>query len=215
MDPSSPKSVTQVPDYIKEPFWGDMNIAEPGQRVTDPTASTPSSPPFPSLNVSSNNAKSEANVHTITAGGGSETVPTVSASAPIPQGLGNESVKDPTTAPTPSSAAPQEDYNALSVGNGLTEGQSEGPFAAPATTQSETVSSGTATSTTAAPSSASPPERNRDRSTFFTGRKYFDVTYFVPLHKWLNEGGSKEDYYWRPAQANVPLPEANRASHNS
>ncbi len=131
--------------------------------------------------------------------GQSETVPTASASDPIPQGLGNE----------PPATQEQTSFNHVP------EGQSEGPFASPVHTQSETASSGTATSTDGVPSSASPPERNRDRSTFFTGRKYFDITYFVPLHQWLNEGGSREDYYWRPAEANVPLPEANRASHNS
>jgi len=162
-----------------------------------------------------------------------------------------QSEVDPTTAPTPNSAEPQEVTSALSAPLGLTEGQrvadptltnvingevkseqtsalssapqdatshegqSEGPFASQGPTQSETASSGTASASTDAPSSASPPERNRDRSTFFTGRKYFDVTYFVPLHQWLNEGGTREDYYWRPAEGNVALPQANNASRYS
>jgi len=158
-DHSSPKSVGQIPDYIKEPYWGEPNVAErKGQREVDPT-----------------------------------------------------------TALTPDSAEPQEVTSVSSAPLGLTEGQSEGPFAsqAPAPTQFETASSGTASSSIDAPSSASPPERNRDRSTFFTNRKYFDVTYFVPLHKWLEDGGSYDDYYWRPADANVALPQPNRASHNS
>ena len=95
------------------------------------------------------------------------------------------------------------------------EGQSDGPFATQVSTQSENATSTSASKEDSVVSSASPPERNRDRSTFFTGRKYFDVTYFVPLHQWLNEGGSRDDYYWRPAEANVALPEPNRASHQS
>ena len=95
------------------------------------------------------------------------------------------------------------------------EGQSDGPFAIPQSKESETVSSTIADTSTSAPSSASPPERNRDRATFFKNRKYFDVTYFVPLHQWLEDGGAYDDYYWRPADANVALPQPNRASHNS
>jgi len=130
---------------------------------------------------------------------------------------------DPTTAPTSSSAAGQTvDLNASSVGSGLTEttsmtgaltgtgwheGQSDGPFASAditPTTQSETASSQSATAGEGVVSNASPPERNRDESTRFKGRKYYDVTYFVPLHEWLSKGGTREDYDWRP------LPEANR-----
>jgi len=133
----------------------------------------------------------------------SEAVPTVSDSAPIPPTSGNE----------PSEADVQVHMNTYHMSKA--EGQSEGPFATQAPIQSETASSGTASISTDAVSNASPPERNRDRSTFFTGRKYFDVTYFVPLHQWLNEGGSREDYYWRPAEANVPLPVASQASHRS
>ncbi len=138
----------------------------------------------------------------------SETLPTPSASAPTPQGLG-QSETDPITAPTPNSASAPEDSSVSSAERGLTEGPSAGPFATPQGTQSETALSGTVTSTDAAPSSASPPERNRYRSTFYKGRKYYDVTNYVPLHEWLNCGGTREDYEWRP------LPEANRASHQS
>jgi len=133
------------------------------------------------------------------------------------------SAVDPTTASTPSSAVGQTvDLNASSVGSGLTEttsmtgaltgtgwheGQSDGPFASAditPTTQSETASSQSATAGEGVVSNASPPERNRDESTRFKGRKYYDVTYFVPLHEWLSKGGTREDYDWRP------LPEANR-----
>ena len=102
---------------------------------------------------------------------------------------------------------------APSVASGLTEpqeGQSDGPFASNVTIGSTPepviVSSTSAESETSAVSSASqtPPERNRDESTRFKGRKYYDVTYFVPLHEWLSKGGTREDYDWRP------LPEANR-----
>jgi len=73
------------------------------------------------------------------------------------------------------------------------------------------VSSPSVESETSVVSSAlqTPPERNRDESTRFKGRKYYDVTYFVPLHEWLSKGGTREDYDWRP------LPEANRASNFS
>ncbi len=166
--------------------------------------------------TSSSNVEDMARLYTEqTNVGQREAVPTASVSAPIPQGLG-QSETTPTASisqDAPNVAIPEVQSSHAFVASH--EGQSEGPFAAPQGTQSEPVSSGTATSTTDAPSNASPPERNRDRSTFFTGRKYFDVTYFVPLHQWLNEGGSRDDYYWRPAEANVPLPEANRASHQS
>jgi len=108
------------------------------------------------------------------------------------------------------------------------EGQSDGPFASTVDSQPSSASSTTAESITNAASHASQPdwkqdqaetsrlapERNRDRSTFFTGRKYYDVTYFVPLHQWLNEGGTEADYHWRPAEGNVPT-QFNRASHQS
>ncbi len=86
-------------------------------------------------------------------------------------------------------------------------GQSDGPFAATSPiTSLQDVPSTSAENETSAVSSASqtPPERNRDESTRFKGRKYYDVTYFVPLHEWLLKGGTREDYDWRP------LPEANR-----
>src|SRR5258707_444443 len=106
--------------------------------------------------------------------------------------------------------ASEEVTNASSVESGSTEGQSDGPFAKTiGESQSTTVSSTTADSTTDAVSPASPPERNRDESTRFKGRRYYDVTYFVPLHEWLSKGGTREDYDWRP------LPEANRASNFS
>ncbi len=138
-----------------------------------------------------------------------------------------ERATDPTTAPTPSSAEPQEVSNASSVGSGSTEtdgigrqlikptGQSDGPFASNVTSGDTSepviVSSPSVESETSAVSSASqtPPERNRDESTRFKGRKYYDVTYFVPLHEWLSKGGTREDYDWRP------LPEVNRASNFS
>jgi|SRR5882724_10162973 len=129
-----------------------------------------------------------------------------------------ERATDPTTAPTPSSAEPQEATNVSSVGSGLIEpqeGQSDGPFASNVTSGDTSepviVSSLSVESETSAVSSASqtPPERNRDESTRFKGRKYYDVTYFVPLHEWLLKGGTREDYDWRP------LPEANRASNFS
>ncbi len=85
----------------------------------------------------------------------------------------------------------------------------DGPFASTQSTTSETVSTGNATESADVSTSASPPERNRDESTRFKGRKYYDVTYFVPLHEWLSKGGTREDYDWRP------LPEANRASNFS
>ena len=139
----------------------------------------------------------------------------------------DQRVADPTTAPTPSSAEPQEVSNASSVGSGSTEtdgigrqlieptGQSDGPFASNVTSGDTSepviVSSPSVESETSAVSSASqtPPERNRDESTRFKGRKYYDVTYFVPLHEWLSKGGTREDYDWRP------LPDANRASNFS
>jgi len=138
-----------------------------------------------------------------------------------------ERATDPITAPTPSSAEPQEVSNASSVGSGSTEtdgigrqlieptGQSDGPFASNVTSGDTSepviVSSPSVESETSAVSSASqtPPERNRDESTRFKGRKYYDVTYFVPLHEWLSKGGTREDYDWRP------LPEVNRASNFS
>ena len=92
----------------------------------------------------------------------------------------------------------------------MPEGQSDGPFASNVTIgnipEPVIVSSTSAESETSAVSSASqtPPERNRDESTRFKGRKHYDVTYFVPLHEWLLKGGTREDYEWRP------LPEANR-----
>jgi len=98
------------------------------------------------------------------------------------------------------------------------EGQSDGPFASSVTTgntpEPQTASSTSAENGESAASSASQPERNRDRSTFFTGRKYYDVTYFVPLHQWLNEGGTREDYHWRPEDDKVPT-QFNRSSHQS
>ncbi len=145
----------------------------------------------------------------------------------MPRALGEgQSATDPTTAPTPSFAEPQEVTNASSVGSGLTEtdsidrqliepheGQSDGPFASNTTTgntpEPAIASSISVEPSTDAASPASPPERNRDESTRFKGRKYYDVTYFVPLHEWLSKGGTREDYDWRP------LPEANRASNFS
>src|SRR5712664_958672 len=117
---------------------------------------------------------------------------------------------DPTIASTPSAERPQEVSNVSSVGSGLIEGQSDGPFVAQVQSQpeSQTVGLDTAETETSAVSSASPPERNRDRATFFKGRRYFDVTYYVPLHQWLAEGGTREDYEWKPS-------EFSRASHNS
>jgi hypothetical protein len=124
-----------------------------------------------------------------------------------------KSAVDPTIAPTPSSNAPEEVTNASSVVSGSTEppaGQSDSPFASNVTIgntpEPVSVSSISAESGMSAVSIASqtPPERNRDESTRFKGRKYYDVTYFVPLHEWLSKGGTREDYDWRP------LPEANR-----
>jgi len=126
--------------------------------------------------------------------------PTASTTQAVPS-PSVHSVVNPDTAPIPTTAQ--------------VEGQSDGPFAAQENIQSTPATSGSAENETSVASHASPPERNRDRSTFFKDRKYFDVTYFVPLHQWLNEGGAREDYYWRPAEANVPLPQPNRASHNS
>ncbi|SRR6266849_818549 len=120
---------------------------------------------------------------------------------------------DPTIASTPSSIAPEEVTNASSVVSGSIEsqeGQSDGPFAKTEdVTPVPNAASAGAESETSAVSNASPPERNRDRSTFYKGRKYYDVTYYVPLHQWLEGGGTREDYEWRP------LPEVNRASHQS
>jgi len=147
----------------------------------------------------------------------------------VPNGQ-DQHATDPTTAPTPSFAEPQWDSNTPSVGSGSTEGQrvdnptpepqvgwpaatpegqSDGPFASKEDSLSQTASSSTVTVSEGVASSASPPERNRDESTRFKGRKYYDVTYFVPLHEWLLKGGTREDYDWRP------LPEANRASNFS
>jgi len=122
----------------------------------------------------------------------------------------DQRVVDPTIASTPSSAEPQEVSNVSSAGSGLIEGQSDGPFVAQAQSQpeSQTVGLDTAETEMSAVSSASPSERNRDRATFFKGRRYFDVTYYVPLHQWLAEGGTREDYEWKPS-------EFSRASHNS
>jgi len=131
-----------------------------------------------------------------------EAVPTASGSAPIPQDLAAIPVGDNVDAAVKEQLAK--------------EGQSDGPFASRMDTpfvlketQSQTVSSTSAESETFAASNASPPERNRDRSTFFRGRKYYDVTYYVPLHQWLAEGGTEADYNWRP------LPDVSRASHQS
>jgi len=141
--------------------------------------------------------------------GQSAPVPT-SGSAPIPQGLGNESVTDPTASIL--QGAPNADALEVQPSHAFAaspEGQSDGPFAKTDTTGPVSASSTTVETSTDAVSNASPPERNRDRSTFYKGRKYYDVTYYVPLHSWLDGGGTKEDYDWRP------LPEVNRASHNS
>ena len=123
------------------------------------------------------------------------------------------------TAPSPSAHSAESQDTAPITTSASVEGQSEGPFASKSTTgnipEPATVSSISAESETSAASNDLPPERNRDRSTFFKGRKYFDVSYYVPLHQWLNEGGTHEDYHWRPADANVALPQPNRASHNS
>ncbi len=138
-----------------------------------------------------------------------------------PSDMPGQRAADPTIAPTPSSAEPKEASNASSVVSGSTEtdaigrqlnepeGQSDGPFASTQSTTSETVSTGSVTESADVSTNASPPERNRDESTRFKGRKYYDVTYFVPLHEWLSKGGTREDYDWRP------LPEANRASNFS
>lgn len=130
-----------------------------------------------------------------------EAVPTTSVSVPTLQASG-QSETDPTTAPTPSSASVQEVSDASSAERGLIEGQTDH-------TSQVSAFSTSAKSETSAASSASPPERNRDRSTFYKGRKYYDVTYYVPLHLWLDGGGTKEDYDWRP------LPDVSRASHSS
>jgi len=137
-----------------------------------------------------------------------------------PSDMPGQRAADPTTASTPDSVEPQEVSNASSVVSGLSEtdgigrqlnepeGQSDGPFASNVTTgntpEPVIVSSTSAVNETSVVSSASPPERNRDESTRFKGRKYYDVTYFVPLHEWLLKGGTREDYDWRP------LPEPNR-----
>src|SRR5882724_1178051 len=141
-----------------------------------------------------------------------------------PSDMPGQRVVDPTTAPTPSSAELQPEISASSVTSGsiehpaiqeqtsfnhVPEGQSDGPFAKTVEPHVEPVSLTTAETATAAVLNASPPERNRDESTRFKGRKYYDVTYFVPLHEWLSKGGTREDYDWRP------LPEANRASNFS
>jgi len=143
-----------------------------------------------------------------------------------PGDMPDQRVVDPTTAPTPNSAAGQTvDLNASSAAGGLTEpseghrvdnptpepqvgwptpeGQSDGPFASHQE-HGDVASQHTVDSKDDASSPASPPERNRDESTRFKGRKYYDVTYFVPLHEWLSKGGTRENYDWRP------LPEANR-----
>lgn len=114
--------------------------------------------------------------------------------------------------PSETDPTPAQSYASVPVvdsGIGTQEGQSDGPFAtpnikAPDPSSSLPVTSITAEGSTDAASPASPPERNRDESTRFKGRKYYDVTYFVPLHEWLSKGGTREDYDWRP------LPEANR-----
>lgn len=92
------------------------------------------------------------------------------------------------------------------------EGQSDGPFAkadTTLTTQSETVYSQPVPIAESVPSPASPPERNRDPLTRFKGRKYYDVTYYVPYHEWIAGGGTEADYHWRPDYG------VNRASHQS
>jgi len=120
----------------------------------------------------------------------------------------SQSVTDPTAT---SSSGPIEasSIGHLGMDGNPVTGQSDGPFASTQSTMSETVSTGNATESADVSTSASPPERNRDESTRFKGRKYYDVSYYVPLHEWLLKGGTREDYDWRP------LPEANRASNFS
>jgi hypothetical protein len=89
----------------------------------------------------------------------------------------------------------------------VTEGQSDGPFAPTVSTEPQSASSPIADTSTDAPSPASPPERNRDPATRYAGRKYYDVTYYVSLHAWLEGDGTEADYNWRP--------ETSRASHYS
>lgn len=195
------------------------DMAKAQEQLTRPFASA-----APSSNVEGTDPSSadkltrEAEAHIVEHGEGwpRQVDPTASVSDLIPQGLGqSEMIPTAASQGNPSPQAVSGNHATISSDVSLTEGQSEGPFASLKDTSSPIASTGNVTESADVSTNASPPERNRDRSTFFKGRKYFDVTYFVPLHKWLEDGGTREDYYWRPAEANVPLPEANRASHNS
>jgi hypothetical protein len=109
-------------------------------------------------------------VHPLPVDGQDATVPTIT---PFPSV--SESTGEGQEVPQPLPTAPQE---------GLI--------------QSQPVSSTSAETETSAPSHASQPERNRDPATRFTGRRYYDVTYYVPYHAWIEGGGTAEDYNWRP-----------------
>lgn len=103
---------------------------------------------------------------------------------------------------TPQASGDAEPHSAVEAG------QSEAPFASTETTQSPPVMSTIVEGSSDVASPASPPERNRDPATRYAGRKYYDVTYYVPLHAWLEGGGTEADYNWRPETV-------SRASHYS
>lgn len=112
-----------------------------------------------------------------------------------------ESVVDPmpsTTKETSSYSASGSTESSQAVGP--QEGQSDGPFASQDLPNSrpENVSSISVVNEGNAASPASQPERNRDPATRYAGRKYYDVTYYVPYHDWIAGGGTEADYHWRP-----------------
>jgi hypothetical protein len=109
---------------------------------------------------------------------------------------------DPTIASTQSwSGSPTEATSAGPVGgtSGEEATAQPDPFASSPTppTEPPSASSGTVESIESVASTGS-KERNRDPLTRFLNRKYFDVTYYVPLYDWLNGGGTEADYYWKP-----------------
>lgn len=90
--------------------------------------------------------------------------------------------------PDPQAHTPPADPNAEIIK--AAEGQSEpGPTASETTTPSETASLDTVQASDVPMPSAGP----------YSGKRYYDHSFYVSLVGWLAGGGTQEDYEWRPA----------------
>lgn len=105
-----------------------------------------------------------------------------------------------TSSETPSETVGSGTYTTESDSWASRPGQSEAdPIASTDATTSGNVSSATVeTKEDALPEASSSEPLGR-----YSGRRYYDHPTYVPLHDWLDGGGSEEDYNWRPARPNA------------